>query len=94
MPVLWAPGGIPPAGVWCGEEEGPASAVPATGSEPPPTPVPAARPETYKPESLVALQTKPVHQVAGLVGTVGQDAAELGLGDQGHWGRRRRGEVG
>lgn len=92
MPVLWAPGGIPPAGVWSGEEA-PASAVPAMGSEPPPTPVPAAWPETYKPESLVALQTKPVHQVAGLVGTVGQDAAELGPGDQWHWDRRRRSEV-
>jgi len=42
--------------------------------------------ETYKPESLVALQREPVHQVAGLVGAVRQDMAELSLGDQRHWG--------
>lgn len=41
--------------------------------------------ETYKPESLVALQREPVHQVAGLVGAVRQDVSELSLGDQRHW---------
>lgn len=40
---------------------------------------------TYKAETLVALEWEPIHQVAGFVGTIRQDMAQMGLGDQRHW---------
>lgn len=45
---------------------------------------PLASPKTYKAESLVALQGEPIHQVAGFVGTIRQDMAEMSLGNQRH----------
>ena len=72
-----SPGPGPPG---CGVgRKGSASASPSHSS-------PCHPGETYKPESLVALQREPVHQVAGLVGAVRQDVSELSLGDQRHWG--------
>lgn len=41
---------------------------------------PLPRAETYKSESLIALQREPVYQVAGFVGTVRQD---VGLAEEG-----------
>lgn len=58
--------------------------LPVTGSDPSAGPARHDPGKTYKPESLVALQREPVHQVAGFVGTVGQDVAETRLGDQRH----------
>lgn len=45
---------------------------------------PLPGPQTYKPEALVALQWEPIHQIAGFVGTIRQDVAEMRLGDQRH----------
>ena len=45
-------------------------------------PLPSTK--TYKAESLVTLQGEPVHQVAGFIGTIRQDMAEMSLGDQRH----------
>ena len=60
--------------------QGPAS---SPACPPPPLP-PLPSTKTYKAESLVALQGEPIHQVAGFVGTIGQDVAEMSLGDQRH----------
>lgn len=61
--------------------------ISAIGSKPsltPAPPPPLSQPQTYKPEALVALQGEPIHQVAGFVGTIRQDVAEMRLGDQRH----------
>lgn len=43
-----------------------------------------SRNKTYKLESLVALQRKSIHQVAGLVWAVWQGSAQVSLAEQRH----------
>lgn len=72
--------------MWPGEEEesGPAPLFLSPRPQALLTLPPLPSLKTYKAESLVALQGEPIHQVAGFVGTIGQDVAEMSLGDQRH----------